>query len=629
MSNNDAPEDTPPGQETGSDRHHLLGGVEAAAAAVSMAAAATLLASDRARQPEMSGTATALAADTGQEPPAASDGTDTNTANAVSGFRLDPSVSLSRWGGLRTAGALGVTETPHGVLSFWLRCSTSSAQADALGGTNYAETVAMIMGNDSGDPGGNSEGTAGLNIIIDNASKDGAATRGSLRLNLADAGSVAGAGKMNHSWENASYNAIADKNGTWVHYLFAWDGRGAKGYKRQALYINGVNQKIPYAGTEVGALASPFFPNINSAKGWQFNYWGDNYIAINGGYADYAQVLLDITTSIVRPPSGTFCDIDPAMVARFYNAGPVDFGTNGAGPLGFQPQFFWHGDRASFLVNRGVVGSAGNLSVIGTAPFIANAGFGPSGLLKGTAGLVWTTDSGRDPHPNVPNASTTGLPFHLGGNTLAQGDLMLFFAHGLDASGGDVDHGFGLPTDGYGSAWTLLNRYRNSAATGNQTDLAIYWKIASSADVAAAAAGTWVGHHTCTIAPTRAWNWAMLAYRGVDPNAPIAASAVSVFPKLSYAGGVNPTTPSVATTRTNTLIVHIVNSYSPYGVVTPPATVNMRFQRQPSGGVLPLLHIADEVQAVPGASIGRTWNYARKDPTQAITLALNPAPSGA
>lgn len=619
------PDADPPIPDGDFESQAVLDGVEVAATAISLAAAATLLTSDRAAPEGATDPAASSLVDSAPPPLPAAPASNAILANPSGTVRLDASVSLSRWGGLRTSGALGVTETPHGVLSFWLRCSTSSDTADALTGTNYAETIAMIMGNDSSDAGGNSEGSAGLNIIIDNAAKDRSTTRGSLRLNLADAGSVAGAGKTNHSWENVAYSAIANQNSAWVHYLFAWDGRGAAGAKRQALYINGVNQKILSAGREIGTLANPFFPAINSAKGWQFNYWGDNYIAINGGSADYAQVLLDITTSIVRAPSGDYCDIDPAIVARFYNAGPVDYGATGAAPLGFQPQFFWHGDRTSFLVNKGIAGSKGNLTVIGTAPYLADAGFGPSGLQAGRIGLVWTADSGRDPHANLPNPATAGLPVHLGGNTLAAGDLMLLFVHGLDASGADVDHGFALPTDPYGGAWTKLNRYRNNAATGNQTDLVIYWKIAGAADATAAASGTWAGKQTCTTAPTRAWNWAMLAYRGVDPALPIAANAVAVFPKLSYAGGVNPTTPSVTTTRANTLIVHIVNSWSPYGVVTPPAVVNMRFQRAPSGGVLPLLHIADEVQAAAGPSTGRTWDYSRKDPTQAITLALNPA----
>jgi hypothetical protein len=349
---------------------------------------------------------------------------DSSTRPRQTGSRYLPgAVALTPYTHLQyLSGAIGVTDSYEALIFGYVR---TSIQPYAIGNS---QNSAGIWGLQSGfqwftSAAGVSgthtqvaEGVPGIFSSYDNASFSGNKTTGTFRASFSDPTSVSGGGAGAHSFQPLKFSALDPYYGRWVAVLMAASLNYGSNLKRVAVYyaapgISGgawVNQNMIATGT--GALTAP--PNMNNAGGFALGY----YAEVSTMASDQAQFYLKLGVKTVNGVSlvsaadgGGICYIDPTILNRFYNGGPIDFGPDGANPLsgltlvgdytnGAKPDLHFVGDKNSFLTNRGTATGLTALA-LGTTGVgaqyvpLASAGRGP-GADASIPDYTWIADNG-------------------------------------------------------------------------------------------------------------------------------------------------------------------------------------------------------------------------------------------
>jgi len=112
----------------------------------------------------------------------------------------------------------------------------------------------------------------------------------------------------------------------------------------------------------------------------------------------------------------------------------------------------------------------------------------------------------------------------------------------------------------------------------------------------------------------------MVAYSGVNTSSPIDASASANLPTSGTSG----TTPSVTTTRANTMLLRFYWVWGPPPNITPAATDTERFEATFTNHGY-RMEMADSTQAAAGASGTTTGTWASSFGGRGATIAIAPA----
>jgi hypothetical protein len=486
----------------------------------------------------------------------------------------------------------GFTASPNGLFSIWLRGNVGS------GGANIAKPGAVqlmnknLIGNLDAVTD-DSEQDPGMNFTPDNS---GAGSTCTIRLNLIDS---LGVGTLGHTGGGVNtlgnYGPPSIINGAWEHYLWAYQTNLASGQKKQSLYKNGV--RVLSATTDAGTGAS-FSVALNN-NGWFIN--ATNSI-LSPAWCDLAHVWFDTPASMASYLSGSAGNwsIPAGVVSKFYNAGPVDLGTDGSTPTGTQPLVFHEvrpdGVATDFSTNRGTGGtptqiktntlsskaflSATSPSVTPDRPYLVDFMNGNTGWSAGTSSGTNTT---------IPS---NGIP-------IAVGDLLVM-AVMMSQDTADSAH---APVV---TGWTLMpNTRKNDTTSTWYTNFVLYYKVATEA----IAAGTEWSADKPTVtwsagAAFHAASWSLWVY-----SSPTASITISDSKAQNNANGVGYIAPSITAASGASLLVTGCGFYdwsNQPGDVGPPSAQSLRYKRA-DGASVNFPYLSDEAINASGLTGTRTW----------------------
>jgi len=499
------------------------------------------------------------------------------SGNAVSTF--SPSmVSFHRDVSLKYA-AGSITAAPRGVMSVWL-CSQGNSSVHSAMYDNRSNGLTFGQF----DPAKANAEANGWNYAM-----DGGFSGGLRRLNINDS-----TGGTNHS-ALATYGPPAVINKKIQHHLWAWD-TNYSGTKRSSLWIDGVQVAtgITDQGTWNGTLTSPSY---SGGDGFFLNPFGTGQVR---GDFDCAQFFFDTPSSTPLDASNN-ATFD---ITKFYNAGPVDFGSDGSLPLGHQPIIFHDGDASTFATNKG---SLGNIATVvgGTnanSKKLFDAPKNP-GASADRPYLLWWDHNvpGSQPTTAITESSGTYSSFTNDGQPVVAGDLLVALIKFSSGSGTAR-----LPSI---TGWTLVPNSRQSLGLG---DFAAFYKVVGAGDTGLLAnpGSEW------STGPTMTWTTkgalisasiVFLNYRSDTGTSPAIQDSACSSSSASPASGF--VCPAVTSGSALSLLVNAVAvfDWANEGTPSPPASSRIRHKRGDDAMSGPFPYVVDEKVNATGTTGTRTF----------------------
>jgi len=369
-------------------------------------------------------------------------------------------------------------DTGQGVMSFWIRGSVGSSINPGMTSSLSLNDKGPI-GNIDARYGTNGESFGGANIAWDTST----GVPGTLRMNLGDS---TGGQTSGHNTLGTG-NAPCITNEIWQHWLWAWRTDQASGQKRQAVYANGI--QVSGATTDTGT-GGAFNVNTSIADGFFLNQTPYPTVFEMAQFALWTDTAAQIVTG-----TSPNCAISPAVVSRFYNSGPVDFGATGTNPLGSQPLLYYDDDGTgtTFANNKGSDGSATFITANTLLSRVQKASIGPGQSPDRPYFKWWAFNHGGNSVFVQTAGVYTGVTNF--GKPIALGDLLLMVVKFNPNTAAAYDP---VVVTGGGSAWTILPNSRQTVAGGRSINFVVYYKFAEAGDVTAANAD-WTGGRQPTI----------------------------------------------------------------------------------------------------------------------------------
>ena len=487
---------------------------------------------------------------------------------------------------------LGNTDTAVGLVSLWFRGTVGTALNPAVtnDGDGWSLGIMDILSN--AGPGFTSETVPGLNITTDNSSGIG-----NFRFNWNDA-----TGGSGHSIQASVPSFLTGYDGGWHHLILSWDFTSVTTPLAVA-YWDGV--KISNINLQkIGSLAGPDLkPNImNNTRGLMMGGNSGNTGALR---ADYAQVLLDTGSSYM-----TAGDLPASLVKRFYNNGPVDYGTDGSTALGVQPQVYLNGDKSTFLTNKGSSAATFTSATQGANNLgIDNSSYGPAGNQTGRPARLWEAEAHASAVASIV-PTNYGMP-------IASGDLLLLLVVISDATG-NINHAIQTPA-GWTPLWSNIAFPQQWQGAGNDPmNVAAWYKNAAVGDVTATGAD-WSG-------PTVSWTTASGSVSATVINygqAHVQAGAATAF----TTGTTAPTAPTVTPTSAATTLMSGFAFYrtSTSGKTTPPTGQKLAIKsRGGAVGSIPYWMCSDEPLTGTSATGIRTASQGTATECLGLNVVIGP-----
>jgi len=371
-----------------------------------------------------------------------------------------------------------IQDSPYFIESFWFRCvlGTTKVAPDAIQGCT------SIPAGNYLDSAGDAEHQPGLNVALN----DSLFGPGLMRFNVG--GPTGGANQS----ALAAYTPVIGLSTGWHNLLLFGDAtcRTARAICGGVL-LDGVQivsgftvQGAWSAHQTVGFGTNPFYLNVTNGTSAAHKL-------------ELAQPYLDTTASPVvagtnRPNFDT---------TKFYNRGPVDFGTNCATPLGHAPSAFCMSNGpGAFLIN--VSNAPGKATFTATGQFtntVTNrayaAAFSPGETPdRPFARWSYSATFNRQCAESTRTCSSSSQPLASGvGNAIPSGDLLCATIT-VSGNNSNFNDGFNPPTGGGVTTWT--NVLGATAANNHLNNLAMFCGTVT----APTAAGSDM--------PTLTWTWA-------------------------------------------------------------------------------------------------------------------------
>ena len=507
--------------------------------------------------------------------------TSMGTFTAVTAAFIPQGVQFHRDISLQYALA-SIADSPNGIAALWIRGNA---------GTVASPTMADNMTLNSQIPFGQTaiptaETSKGYNFVAgDNSGGPGGVSRFNLNNNPGGTINTAFIGAYGPSASGGILNE------TDQHWLMAWNTSGGLGAKTGCAYLNGVrvstfSESGTWAGGNVGYSLSKFFLNVIEA-------------GLNGSVFQCAQVFFDVPASMAGILTGTAgtSTIIPAVIAKFYNAGPVDLGLTatpkGSLPLGTQPLIFHDGPVAAWATNLGSLASPTAVGPLAASRKVFAAPINPTQVKTTPYQSGWSWDNNALGIFNDTTHVCTAINYF--GNPIASGDIMVMIVNMQDSAGTDRS-----PVVSGNGTWNLAAK--SSFGSGGTTlAQAVYWKVCAAGDVTAA-------NVAWTNTPTISWA-AGATLSNACYHLFVYKNATNVVGAV--AGSAASTTYSMpgVTATANSLLVNGVRTFdwTFEGVFSAfAANQNLRFKRA-SGANDPYPWIFDEAITSAGATGGRTW----------------------
>ena len=562
-------------------------------------------------------------------------------------------------------GPLGVTNTQQHTLSFWMNGSRSTiASTSYINGTNLGSnpnTQCELSGTGF-SPGlclGFDNSAYGLQLNFDNSA---GLTQTTDALTL----------------DGPTTNWLLPFNGSWHHYLISLDTTASN----FAVYVDGV--KLGFTATR---WTNNLYPDFNHAAGWR---WGNGSESPNvyWWFSDiYESTQSILCTGVGAPTPG--CTganmIDPATVAKFYNAGPVDFGSTCANPTGRQPEICLTGSGSAMATNKGTATNptgvrtwrssssyigglpAASAFTAGVTTTITMGSAAPSGVISGWtvfdatkyanvgavssySGTTLTLQSAAA----ITSSGTTDALIFYGPQTLpiapapygpagftphrATLRWLAFAAQAAGSSSSYAVSNNGNPI-AIGDVLVLIGQWMNSTTTPPTGACPTGWTQAGSASdptnhvsavqcwqlqtsaVASNAAAS-IPNLTASANATRNASWMLLDYAA---TAGINAVDTAASGCQNNASNTSVPTPSYTTTYANDTLVSVaLDDYA--GNMTSfgaPSGGAVRFYNQLSLGSGVWWAVADQYLTATG-STSRSWTIAPATTTLSCVIAINP-----